>query len=355
MSKLHQSRKRINEIDQELTVLFEERMKIVEDVVAYKKEENLPVLDYTREKEVLKETKAYVKDATLIPYQQQFMQTLMDISKDYQQLLLGKDIVAYQGVAGAFSHIATRKCYPNFQLIPLPSFEDLFQAVSNNEAHFALVPFENSYTGEIGEVLDLLYHYDVFIQRFYDLKVEQNLIGIPGTKIEDIKQVYSHSQALQQSLPFLKTLNVELIPFENTALAAKYIYELGDASKAAIAAKETAEIYHLETLQENIHASSDNTTRFIVIAKELNLDGNYISIQFTTKHEAGELSKIIQIISSYGFNLESIKSRASKKEAWQYHFYLEIQAIPNATQTQEMLEEIKKVAINLKITGIFNR
>jgi monofunctional chorismate mutase, gram positive-type, clade 2 len=355
MSKLKQARKRINEIDQELTTLFEERMKLVEDVIAYKKEESLPIFDNSREQEVLKQTKTYIKENALIPFQQQFMQNLMDISKDYQRVLLAKDNVAYQGVAGAFSHIAARKLYPHFQLLPLPSFESLFQAVSNNEVQYALVPFENSYTGEIGEVLDLLYHYDVFINRFYDLKVEQNLIGLPGAKIEGIRQVYSHSQALQQSLPFLKTLAVELIPFENTALAARYIHETGDVSKAAIAAKETADIYQLETLQENVHAAEDNTTRFIVIAKEINTNGDHISIQFTTKHEAGELSKVIQIISSFDFNLESIKSRASKKEAWQYHFYLEIQADPNSSQTKAMLEEIKKVVINLKITGIFNR
>jgi len=355
MNTLDKSRKRINQIDEELTKLFEERMHIVEDVLSYKKENNLPIFDQNREKAVLAQTKSYLQEQNFLNYQQQFMQTIMDLSKDYQHTLLSQDLVAYQGVEGAFSHIVTRKLFPNFQYIAKENFEALFQAVIKQEVQYAVIPFENSYTGEVGEVLDLLYQYEVSICAICDLKVEQNLIALPKTKLEDIKQIYSHTQAIQQSLPFLKTLEAELIPFENTALAAKYVYETNDASKAAIASKETADIYQLEILMPNIHASTDNTTRFIVIKKEANISGNRLSIQFATKHEAGELSKVIQVISEFGFNLESIKSRSSKKAAWQYYFYLEIQADIHSDLVKKMLERIQGITLNMKVTGVFDR
>lgn len=339
MNQLDKAREKINAIDVQMRELFEQRMKAVEEVAEYKLKNNMKIFDPDREAEVIEKNSIKMQNEKLKLYYREYIQAVMDISKSYQESIVNCDTYGYQGVLGAFSHIATQRLFPHGKMKNYAAFEGAVKGVLNHEIAKAVLPFENSYTGEVGEILDLLFKYDVVIQSIYDLKINQNLLGLKGATLCDIKQVYSKDQAINQCQDFLKNFDYELIPYANTALAAKFVSESQDKSKAAIASIETAELYGLEVLAENINTSKDNTTRFVVVGNELPEDGNHLSIVFTVHHESGQLAKIMQIVAKYGFNMENIKSRSLKDASWQYYFYMEIEGHYRDEKMQSMLEE----------------
>ena len=353
MDLLQKARESINQIDQTMAELFEQRMKAVEQVVAYKQEHHLPVLDCSREAAVIANNLRHIHNINYRPYYEEFIQDVMRISRAYQKAQLHHDKVAYAGTLGAFSHIAAMKLFPDEKLIHLPTFEEVVEAVEQGEVAYGVLPFENSYTGEVGENMDLVLAHDIYIHQMYDLKIEQNLLGIKGSKIEDIKQVYSKDQAISQSRKFLEGRHIECIPYPNTAMAAQYIARQQDPSKAAIASKETAALYDLEILAENINTSAQNTTRFIVIAKQPPKGGNRISLVFTVPHTAGSLAKVMSLISDHGFNMESIHSRSLKDEPFAYYFYVELVAQLHSSQFTALYEAMKPLCKKIKIAGSY--
>ena len=354
MNQLDKAREKINAIDVQMRELFEQRMKAVEEVAEYKLKNNMKIFDPDREAEVIEKNSIKMQNEKLKPYYREYIQAVMDISKSYQESIVNCDTYGYQGVLGAFSHIATQRLFPHGKMKNYAAFEGAVKGVLNHEIAKAVLPFENSYTGEVGEILDLLFKYDVVIQSIYDLKINQNLLGLKGATLCDIKQVYSKDQAINQCQDFLKNFDYELIPYANTALAAKFVSESQDKSKAAIASIETAELYGLEVLAENINTSKDNTTRFVVVGNELPEVGNHLSIVFTVHHESGQLAKIMQIVAKYGFNMENIKSRSLKDASWQYYFYMEIEGHYRDEKMQSMLEECRNSSSNFKVIGVYN-
>ena len=350
MNELEKARIKINEADQMIAESFEKRMKAVEEVIGYKMKHDLPIYDEKREKQVIERNLSFLHDEKLKPYFKDCLNQMMRISKEYQNAILHQGIYGYQGVRGAFSQIATSRLFPSGQQKSYLRFEDVVLGVKNHEIEKGVLPFENSTTGEVGEVFDLLYKYDVKITSFYDLKVDQNLMGIKGSRLSDIKKVYSKLQALEQCAETLKPFDFELIPYANTALAARYVSECADPSIGAIAAKESAEEYGLEILMENINSSSDNVTRFIVIENECLKSGDLIMIMFTVNHESGALAKIMQIIADYSLNMTSIKSRACRNQSWQYYFYVEIEGDLADERVQACFRECGKHC-ELKIIG----
>ena len=354
MDKLEKARAEINEIDEKILKLFEDRMKAVEDVVAFKIENNKEVFDPEREAQVIEINTQKMKNQKLISYYRDYIQSMMNISKKYQQSIINHETYGYPGCVGSFSHIALQNVFPQGKMISYPTFDNVFEGLSNNEIAKGVLPFENSYTGEVGEVLDLLFYYDFKIEKIYDLKIDQNLLGVEGSSLSSIKQVYSHHQAISQCQTYLNNFDFEVVPYTNTALAAKYVSEVGDISKAAIASIETADIYGLKVLAKNINTSKDNTTRFVVIGKEISGNGDHTAILFTVAHESGQLAKIMQIVAKYGFNMENIKSRSIKNASWQYYFYMEINGSYQDKKMQEMLEECRACTQTFKIIGTYN-
>lgn len=354
LNQLEKARAVINEIDDQMRELFEKRMTAVEEVAAYKLANNMKIFDPERELAVIENNSMKMQNKKLLPFYREYVQSTMNISKSYQESIINCETYGYQGVLGAFSHIATQRLFPHGKMKNYATFEGAVKGVLNHEIAKAVLPFENSYTGEVGEILDLLFKYDVVIQSIYDLKINQNLLGLKGTSLCDIKQVYSKDQAINQCQDFLKNFNYDLIPYANTALAAKFVSESNDKSKAAIASIETAELYGLDVLAENINTSKDNTTRFVVVGNELLEDGDHLSIVFTVHHESGQLAKIMQIVAKYGFNMENIKSRSLKDASWQYYFYMEIEGRYRDEKMQEMLEECRNSSANFKVIGVYN-
>lgn len=355
MNKLEQARETINKIDKQMAELFEQRMKASEDVIAYKMDHNLEIFDPSREKQVIEHNKQYIHDENLREYYTLYQQYVMDISKRYQKRILHQDVIAYPGTFGSFSHIAAKEIFDGSKHCAYATFDEVFEAVINRDAHYGVVPFENSYTGEVGEVLDLLLNYDVHIMGMYDLKVDQNLLGVKGAKISDIKQVYSHRQGLSQCTQYLKGRNMELIPYPNTALAAEYVSKQGDKHKAAIASKETAEIFHLDLLEENINTSNENTTRFIIISTEPLSKGDRFNMLFTVHHDAGELANIMQLIAAHGFNMESIRSRSLHNKPWQYYFYVELVGNIQDDTSKQLLQEMEAACESFKLLGSYHK
>lgn len=355
MNSLEQARLQIDEIDKEMASLFEKRMKAVEDVVAFKMENHLPIFDSTREQEVIEKNSNYIQNESYREYYCEFIKKVMALSRKYQSRIFNQNVVGYQGTQGAFSHIALKKLFPDYNEKSYKTFKDVFKAVESGEITYGILPFENSYTGEVGEVLDLLYQHNCHITQIFDLKINQNLLGVKGAKLSDIKQVYSHHQALSQCQRYFDMYDFDLIPYPNTALAAQYVSEANDKSKAAVASIETAKLYGLDVLVENINTSSDNTTRFIVISKKKNESGNRFNLMFTLAHNAGQLAKVMQIISNYNFNMESIKSRPIHNVPWQYYFYVEIEGNAADQNAIDLLKELKLHCQELKLLGVYDK
>ena len=350
---LELARAAIDHIDGELCRLFAERMEEAANVAAYKAEHGLPILDEAREEAVLERNLARL-DANdpLRPYYRDFLKHNMALSRAYQAHSLGRDAVAYQGIPGAFSYIATTHLFPHGRAIAQPIFEDVFRAVDEGAAAYGVLPFENSRAGDVSEVLDLCLKYaNCHIHSMYDLPVGQNLLALPGATIGQIRRVVSHPQALRQCAAFLGQLGLASESRANTAVAAQIVAEGGDPSLAAIASAETAALYGLNILCPDISETSDNATRFIVIAKEPSTCGNRFCLLFTLRHEAGHLARAMETIAALGYNMECIKSKPLPHMAWEYYFYAELVGEP----TPALLDELKAHCYTVRLLGRYER
>ncbi|WP_367924208.1 bifunctional chorismate mutase/prephenate dehydratase [uncultured Ruthenibacterium sp.] len=356
MDELLKARAVIDEVDAQMAELFCRRMDAVQSVAAYKKEKGLPVLDASREEAVVAKNLALLPKAEYSELYEDFVRHNMALSRAFQRRMLAMDTVAYQGVEGAFSHIALRKLFPHATARAYPTWSQVVQAVEKGEAVCGVLPFENSHAGDVSEVLDLCFaHETVCVQQVYDLPVSQNLLGIAGAKLSDVKQVVSHPQALQQSAKFLRTLGLSTKPMANTAAAAKYVAETKDPSLAAIASKETAELYGLSVLAEDVNTSENNTTRFIVIGKEMAAAGSRFSLLFTVDHVAGSLARVVQAIGEMGFNMECIKSRPMPHVSWEYYFYVELVGDVSSQSSHALLEKLKGLCRTARVLGVYGR
>ncbi|MDO5518742.1 MAG: chorismate mutase, partial [Clostridium sp.] len=259
MSELDGYRKKIDEIDKEITRLFEERMDTVIKVGEYKKANNLPVLNKDREKQVIKKNINYLNNKDYAEELAAFYNHLMNIAKDLEHKKMkekaeesdffndknikshrkNKCKAGYFGVPGSYTEEAMINHFgEDVDSKSYDEFEDVFMAIKNGEIDYGVVPIENSSTGAISKVYDLLYKYDFYIVGEECVKIEEHLLGVEGSKIEDIKEVYSHEQPFAQSTEFLKQYSDwKLIPFHSTSVSAKFISDLNDISKAAIASR----------------------------------------------------------------------------------------------------------------------
>ena len=309
MDTLEQARAEIDAVDAQLAALFERRMAAVLAVAEYKKAHGLPIFDAAREAVVLDKAEARIQDPALRPYYRDHVQHMMDVAKQYEAEVLGRNRAAYQGVEGAFAHIALRALFPHAEAVSYPTWDEVFEAVRRGDAAHGVVPFENSHAGDVSAVLDLCYNYpELWVVDVYDLPISQNLLVLPGTQLAQLRHVYSHQQAIAQSETFLKQFHLPATAMPNTAMAAKFVAESGDPSQAAIASAETAALYGLEVLVPSINTDGDNTTRFIVLSREKPTGGNRFSLLFTLDNKPGKLAEVIQVIGRFGYDMESIKS-----------------------------------------------
>ena len=354
-NKLEEARKMINEVDSQMAQLFVKRMRAVEAVCEYKMEFGLPILDQAREDAVIEKNSALVEDDVLKGYYIDYLKNLMSLSRAYQYRMQSGLKIAYSGVEGAFAHIAAGRIFPQGNRVSYSDFKAAYDSVLNGESDVAVLPIENSYAGEVGQTMDLIFSGCLYINGIYELEIHQNLLGLPDASIDDIKKVTSHPQALSQCHDYIQMRGFEAEESNNTALAAKLVAESNDRSLAAIASVETAEIYGLKVIEANINKSGENTTRFAVLSKVKANSPAMTStvLMFTVKHESGSLANAIGIIAKYGYNMTALRSRPMKKDSWQYYFYVEIDDTTDTKIGNIMLEELNNVCDRLKVAGTF--
>lgn len=352
---LEEARKIINDVDAQMAELFVKRMHAAEMVYEHKKKMGLPILDQAREVAVIERNTKRIEDEGLKGYYIDYLKNVMSISRSYQYRMQNGLKVAYSGVEGAFAHIAAGRIFPESQRVSCRDFKAAYESVVNGENDVAVLPIENSYAGEVGQTIDLIFSGSLFINGIYELEIHQNLLGVPGSSVEDIKKVISHPQALSQCHDYIKSRALETEEANNTAVAARQVALAKDKHIGAIASVETAEIYGLTVLQQNINKSSENTTRFAVLSRvQANSPSLANSVlMFTVKHEAGSLANAISIIGKFGYNMTALRSRPLRKHSWQYYFYIEIDGTTNSAEGKQMLEELNKVCDQLKVVGTF--
>ena len=353
--KLNEAREIINRADEQMAELFVQRMHAVEMVFEHKKEFGLPVFDAQREEAVINKNSALIDDEVIKGYYIDYIKNLMGISRAYQYRMQNGLKVAYSGVPGAFAHIASGRIFPESNRISFRDFKSAYDSVVKGEADVAVLPIENSYAGEVGQTIDLIFSGSLFINGIYELEIHQNLLGLPDASVDDIKKVTSHPQALGQCHDYIKLRGFDTEEANNTAIAAKTVAEMNDKSLGAIASVETAEIYGLKVLEANINKSGENTTRFAVLSKVRAESPSLTSsvLMFTVKNEAGSLANAISIIGKYGYNMTALRSRPLKKHSWQYYFYIEIDGTTDNEDGQKMIAELNNVCDKLKIAGTF--
>lgn len=360
MDKLETARAQISEIDQKMAQLFELRMQAAQLVAEHKKEHGLPILDATREQALLTRNAAYIQDGTIREYYVQYLKGMFRLSRDYQRRLCDGMRVAYSGAEGAFAHISAKRIFPDAAHVGHKDFPSAYQAVVDGDCDCAVLPIENSYNGEVGEVLDLMFFGSLYINGVYELSVAQNLIGLPGTDVSKIKQVVSHPQALGQCQGYLHDRGWTPVEYANTAMAAAHVARLGDPTVAAIASVDTAALYGLEVLEANINASSQNTTRFAVFSRAENSAlgrrmGDHFILVFTARNEAGSLAAALDILGNrYGYNMSVLRSRPVKELIWQYYFYLEAEGDIHGAKGQAMLRELESCCDHIKVVGTYS-
>ena len=381
---LSEIRESINEVDQSLAQLFEKRMELVALVAEYKIENDIPILNSEREKQVIERALESLRDKSLSREMEIFFNELMAISREYQSRYIDEKFVAqtrgsdeawginvlvsretkklkigFQGVEGSFSEEALLNYFGKEAMTSsFRFFEDVFMAIDRGYVDYGILPVENSSTGSVNEVYDLLRKYGCHINGEIVLKVKQNLLGVKGASIEDIKEVYSHSQGFQQSAEFFKEHpSWKLIPYHNTALGAKLVSEAGDISRAAVASEKAAAIYGLDILKENLNFNSKNYTRFVIVGKDLELDesSDKISVVLTVRHKAGSLCDVLRLFSQEGLNLLKIESRPIMDKSWEYFFHLDFEGNLQDPHVSRIMDQIRSRTTYFKILGNYRR
>lgn len=264
--------------------------------------------------------------------------------------------IAFCGARGSFSEIAAKKLFPEGEFLPSGSFKEAYAKTLRGESDFTVLPLENSYAGEVAAVTDELYKGDLFVESVRSMRVVQNLLGVPGTTIDDVKTVVSHPQALSQCADYIAARGLREITSENTAFAAKTVAEAGDKSIAAIASVDCAEANGLIVLAENIAAASENATRFAVLGRKAPQEtaGDRLILFFALKDESGALASSLAVIARHGYNLKAIHSRPLKEKAWHYYFYVEAEKNAGSSEESELIGEMRNHCTGVKIAGRFD-
>ncbi len=360
MNELTQKRAELDLIDKEMAKLFEKRLQAVETIAEYKKQNSLPVLDAEREKAQLKRNAENVENLDRREYYISFMKSVLAISKSYQSRMLEGRKVAYCGIEGAFAHVAAKKRFPEAQIIGYPDFAGAYAAVESGECDTAVLPIENSNAGDVGMVMDLMFSGGLFVNGIIELEVMQNLLALPGTRLEDVKTVVSHPQALEQCGEYVRAHGYETISYANTALAAQFVKEQGNKSIAAIASAETAGLFGLEIISPSINTDHSNATRFAIFSRSQRLPKNHsrdedehFILLFTTRNEAGALVQPLNILGAHNFNMRNLRSRPLKGSLWSYYFFVEADGNISTQNGKDMLNELSAVCAKLKLAGAY--
>lgn len=345
--ELNTIRDELNVIDDELTALFEKRFELSSQAAQTKATQGLPILNTAREREIISRVTKN-QDDVLAGYTKILFETIFDLSRTHQTVLMNKTsrvntairealqntpqlfpksaVVACQGTEGANSTLACDKLFDRPSIMYFNSFDGVFGAVEKGLCAYGVLPIENSLHGSVTGVYDLMKKYNFYIVRGIKLKVNHALLAKRGVKQSDIKVIYSHEQAIAQCSEFLKGLNVQVDPCENTATAAKMVAESARDDVASLSTVNCAELYNLDVINDKVQNSDNNYTKFICISKKLEIypGARRISLMMTVPHRPGALYHLMTKFSAIGINLTKLESRPLPDKDFEFTFYFDL-------------------------------
>lgn len=374
MATLEELREKLDGIDDQIAKLYEERMKVCEDVGRFKVGAGRKVFDRQREHEKLLDVASKVNGEFNKKGIQELYAQLMSMSRklQYQQLveagalgrlpfiemeLLDKQNVrvVFQGVEGAYSQAAMKIYFPdNENNFHVTTFREAMEAIEEGAADFAVLPIENSSAGAVNEVYDLLVEFENYIVGETFLPIENTLAGLPGTTLSQIERVYSKAEALMQTSRFLeKHGDWQQISVSNTAAAAKKVLKEQDHSQAAVCSAYAAQVYGLSVLAEDINDETNNVTRFIIVTNQkiFTPDASKISICFELPHQSGSLYQILSHFIYNDLNMTKIESRPVEGKSWEYRFFVDFEGNLEQPGVKNAIRGLREEARNLKILG----
>ena len=367
----------IDAIDDQLVKLISQRMEISAQIAGYKKEKSLPIFVPAREREKLADV-AEKAGPDMANYTRVLYSMLFELSRSYQSKLTGEvsplyreimeaiehtpklfpqtPMVACQGVEGAYSQIACEKIFKNPFIMYFKNFEGVFSAIDKGLCQYGILPLENSTAGSVKKVYDLMIKHNFSIVRTFRLKIDHNLLAKPGTKLSDIKEVYSHEQAINQCSEFLQTLTgITVIPVANTAVAADLVSKSDRKDVAALSSRSCAELYNLEILASSIQDKGNNRTRFICISKKLEIypGSDKTSIMMVLPHRPGSLYKFLARLYTLGINVTKLESRPIPDRDFEFMFYFDLETSIYSEEFVQLMCELENLCEDFKYLGSY--
>ncbi len=370
-------REQIDTIDDQLVSLFVKRMGLSAQVADYKKAHNMPIHVPAREREILKDVAAKA-GPEMANYTRVLYSMLFELSRSYQskhntvttplyqtitksientdKLFPQTPMVACQGVEGAYSQIACEKMFKAPMIMYFKNFDGIFNAIDQGLCQYGILPIENSTAGSVKKVYDLMIHHNFSIVRTFRMKIDHNLIALPGTKLSEIKEIYSHEQAINQCSDFLKQLTgVKVIPVENTAVAASMVAQSGRLDVAAISSHTCEEIYGLKSLADSVQDEGNNRTRFICISKNLEIypGSDKTSIMMILSHKPGALYRVLARMYVLGINVIKLESRPIPDRDFEFMFYFDLETSIYSEEFVQLMCELDDLCEEFKYLGSY--
>jgi len=371
-------RNEIDKIDDQLVQLFTQRMEIAAKIADYKKENNLPILMPSRERAKLQDV-AEKAGPDMANYTRVLYSMLFELSRSYQskrttestplyqeitksidqteKLFPQAPMVACQGVEGAYAQIACERIFKNPFIMYFKNFDAVFNAIEQGLCQYGILPIENSTAGSVKKVYDLMIHHNFSIVRTFRLKIDHNLLANPGTKMENIKEIYSHEQAINQCTEFLKKFpSAKIIPVENTAVAAELVAKSRRTDIAALSSRACEELYGLQCLASSVQDEGNNRTRFICISKNLEIypGADKTSIMMILPHKPGALYKVLARMYVLGINVIKLESRPIPERDFEFMFYFDLETSVYSNEFVQLMCELDDLCEEFKYLGSYN-
>ena len=370
-------RSEIDAIDDQLVQLFVQRMDVSARIAEYKKQQKMPIYVPAREREKMQDVAAKA-GSDMANYTRVLYSMIFELSRSYQsklgdsvtelyrkitdaidntpRLFPQNAMVACQGVEGAYSQIACEKIFKNPFIMYFRNFEGVFSAIDKGLCQYGILPIENSTAGSVKKVYDLMIQHNFSIVRTFRLKVDHNLLVNPGTRLEDIREIYSHEQAINQCTEFLGSLkDVKIIPVANTAMAAEMVASSGRSDVAALSSRSCADVYNLACLQYSVQDKGNNYTRFICISKNLEIypGADKTSIMMILPHRPGSLYKVLARLYTLGINVTKLESRPLPDRDFEFMFYFDLDTSIYSEEFVQLMCELDDLCEEFKYLGSY--
>ena len=375
---LNELRQQINECDEKMVELFKNRMTVAASVAEYKKQNGLPVLDAERERALLSRISDMAGEEFDV-YARTVYHTMLDVSRAYQYTKLNQSSevyenikasldktnkvfptrarVACQGVEGAYSQIAAEKLFELPSISYFSSFDDVFSSIERGECQYGVLPIENSTAGSVKKVYELMLRHEFHIVRSVRLKIDHNLLCKKGAKLENIKEIISHEQAINQCGAFLRSLgDVKITAAPNTAVAAKTVAQSGRDDLAALSSRFCAELYGLENIAPSVQDMGNNYTRFICISKEPEIypGADKLSLMMVTPNKPGALYHVLSCFNALGINMTKLESCPIPERDFESMFYFDFTVSVYSDSLERLLCELEARGERYKLLGAYS-